>query len=42
MGPGSQHAGDYTCADCHMGQAVNAQGETYVSPCACISSKDIR
>ena len=31
MGPGSQHAGDYTCADCHMGQAVNAQGETYVS-----------
>lgn len=31
MGEGSRHAGDYTCADCHMGQAVNAQGETYVS-----------
>ena len=31
MGEGSQHADDFTCADCHMGQAVNAQGETYVS-----------
>ena len=39
MGAGSVHASTFTCADCHMGDAVNEQGETYknhywVSPLA--------
>ena len=28
---GSVHASTFTCADCHMGDAVNAQGETYAN-----------
>ena len=31
MGAGSVHASTFTCADCHMGDAVGAQGETYAS-----------
>ena len=31
LGAGSQHAKDFTCADCHMPDAVNADGETYRS-----------
>ena len=31
MGAGSVHAGTFTCADCHMEKAVNADGKTYVS-----------
>ena len=31
LGAGSQHANDFTCADCHMPDAVNAEGETYRS-----------
>ena len=31
MGEGSVHKDDFTCADCHMGEAVAADGTTYVS-----------
>lgn len=31
LGEGSQHRNGYTCADCHMGTAVNAEGETYTN-----------
>ena len=31
MGEGSVHSGDFTCADCHMGQATAADGTTYTS-----------
>ena len=31
LGEGSQHRGKYTCADCHMGTAVSADGKTYTS-----------
>jgi nitrite reductase (cytochrome c-552) len=31
LGEGSQHANDFTCADCHMPDAVNAAGESYKS-----------
>lgn len=31
LGEGSVHAGTFTCADCHMGTAVNDKGETYVN-----------
>lgn len=31
MGEGSVHAGQFSCADCHMGTATNEAGETYVS-----------
>lgn len=31
MGAGSVHAGTFTCADCHMGQATAEDGSTYVS-----------
>ena len=31
MADGSYHAGTYTCADCHMGEAVAADGTTYIS-----------
>ena len=30
LGEGSQHRGDYTCADCHMGQATAEDGTVYV------------
>ena len=32
MGAGSVHAADFTCADCHMGEATAADGTTYISP----------
>ena len=31
MGEGSVHKDDFTCADCHMGQAVAENGTTYTS-----------
>ena len=31
MGKGSVHANQFSCADCHMEKATNAQGETYTS-----------
>lgn len=31
MGEKSVHASTFTCADCHMGVATNANGETYTS-----------
>ena len=31
MGAGSVHKNDFTCADCHMGQAVAADGTTYTN-----------
>ena len=31
MGEGSVHKNDFTCADCHMGQATAADGTTYTS-----------
>ena len=31
LGEGSQHRGSYTCADCHMPDAVNAAGVSYRS-----------
>ncbi len=31
MGAGSVHKDDFTCADCHMGEAVAADGTTYTS-----------
>ena len=31
MGEGSVHADTFTCADCHMGEAVAADGTTYTS-----------
>ena len=31
LGAGSPHAGTFTCADCHMPDAVNANGEAYHS-----------
>ena len=31
MGEGSVHAGTFTCADCHMGQAQTSDGTTYTS-----------
>ena len=31
MGEGSVHRDDFTCADCHMGEAVAADGTTYTS-----------
>jgi len=31
MGEGSVHKNDFTCADCHMGEAVAADGTTYIS-----------
>ena len=31
MGEGSVHKNDFTCADCHMGQAVAEDGTTYTS-----------
>ena len=31
MGEGSVHKDDFTCADCHMGQAVAEDGTTYTS-----------
>ena len=31
LGEGSQHRGTYTCADCHMGEAVSDAGEVYTS-----------
>ena len=31
MGEGSVHKDDFTCADCHMGEAVTADGTTYIS-----------
>ena len=31
MGEGSVHRDDFTCADCHMGEAVAADGTTYIS-----------
>ena len=31
MGAGSVHAGTYTCADCHMGQATASDGTVYTS-----------
>ena len=31
MGAGSVHAGTFTCADCHMGEATAADGSTYIS-----------
>lgn len=31
MGEGSVHAGQYTCADCHMGEAVSDKGVAYKS-----------
>ena len=30
-GAGSVHAGQFSCADCHMGTAKNAEGNSYVS-----------
>ena len=29
LGEGSQHAGTYTCADCHMGTVADGKGGTY-------------
>ena len=29
LGEGSVHRGKFTCADCHMGEAVNADGKTF-------------
>ena len=31
LGEGSIHAGEFTCADCHMGEAVAEDGTTYIS-----------
>ena len=31
MGEGSDHADDFTCADCHMGDAISADGTPYTS-----------
>lgn len=31
LGEGSQHRNSYTCADCHMGTEVNAEGKTFTS-----------
>ena len=31
MGEGSVHKNDFTCADCHMGEAIAADGTTYIS-----------
>ncbi len=31
MGAGSQHAGTFSCADCHMGKATSAEGVEYVN-----------
>lgn len=31
MGEGSQHRNDFTCADCHMVEATNEAGQTYIS-----------
>ena len=31
MGEGSVHKNDFTCADCHMGEATAADGTTYTS-----------
>ena len=31
MGEGSVHRDEFTCADCHMGEAVAADGPTYIS-----------
>lgn len=31
MGPGSVHAGTFSCADCHMGEAAAADGTTYTN-----------
>ena len=31
FGEGSQHAGMYTCADCHMGVAYNKSGDPYAN-----------
>ena len=31
MGEGSVHAGTFTCADCHMGEATAEDGTTYIS-----------
>lgn len=31
MGGGSVHKNDFTCADCHMGEAIAADGTTYIS-----------
>ena len=31
MGEGSVHAGTFSCADCHMGTATNASGDTFTS-----------
>lgn len=31
LGEGSRHRAKFSCADCHMGQAVSASGETYTS-----------
>ena len=31
LGEGSQHRGTYTCADCHMGEAVSDKGVSYTS-----------
>ena len=31
MGEGSKHREDFTCADCHMGEAIAADGTTYIS-----------
>ena len=31
LGVGSEHAGTFTCADCHMGEAVAEDGTTYIS-----------
>ena len=31
MGEGSVHASDFTCADCHMGEATAEDGTTYIS-----------
>ena len=31
LGKGSQHAADYSCADCHMPDAVDADGNAYKS-----------
>ena len=31
MGEGSIHAADFTCADCHMGEATAEDGTTYIS-----------
>jgi len=31
LGEGSVHRGKFTCADCHMTEAVNDKGETYMN-----------